>query len=114
MKDVSHEFGCTWTAGRRDHRARLGLRAADHPGPGHRPGALRARPGVRQGPAARFGRPSLASRCRTSEGVERGYRGLFGDAWLSCTLLGPGRKEPADLSARADHWCAAVATAAAS
>ena len=114
VKDVAHEYGCTWRAPdgaiasawvfappitrRRAAdlvRSPLGAHCVRVPGPD-------------------FGEPSVANRCRTPDGVERAFRGLFGDAWLSCTLSAPGHKEPRDLSTRANRWCAAVATAAAS
>jgi hypothetical protein len=114
VKDVAHEYGCTW-------RSADGAIASAWV---FAPPITRARAGdlVRSPlgahcvrvPGPDFGRPSAATRCRTPDGVERAYRGLFGDAWLSCTLSAPGRKEPADLSTRANRWCAAVATAAAS
>jgi hypothetical protein len=57
-----------------------------------------------------FGEPSRA--CRTQAGgvVTYTFRGLFGDAWLTCRLVvGAGEEETPD---RADRWCAAVATGA--
>jgi len=114
VKDVAHEYGCLWRSAD-GAIARAWVFA---------PPITRARAGdlVRaplgthcvRVPGPDYGAPSVATRCRTPDGVERAHRGLFGDAWLSCTLSAPGRKEPADLSARANRWCAAVATAAAS
>ncbi|MDT9591568.1 hypothetical protein RDV89_00720 [Nocardioides zeae] len=80
------------------------------------------------GPAG-FGDPTAALRCtRTiaaddgteTTQVEVSHRGLFGDAWLTCTLAAPSAGQQADdpdalsaLEERADAWCAAVAVAAA-
>ena len=114
VKDVAHEYGCTW-------RSADGTIASAWvfapPITRARAAALLHSPLARRCarvPGPDYGAPSAAGRCRTPDGVERTYRGLFGDAWLTCTLSAPGRKEPADLSDRANRWCAAVATAAAS
>ncbi len=36
--------------------------------------------------------------------------GLFGDAWLTCSVMAAG--DPADLAARASEWCVQVVEAA--
>ena len=38
----------------------------------------------------------------------RSYRGLFGDAWLTCELATPVAVAPAALEERAGRWCAQV------
>ena len=114
----------TW----RTSTAARGPRAtAPRPGPGssrprspprRRASLARAelRPGCTRTTAeAGFGLASVATTCGrrvSGAGTELGYHGLFGDAWLSCTLTAPRGPEPADLADRADHWCAAVAQAA--
>ena len=115
MQDVAHEFGCTWrrtdgstarawvftppvTAGRARALART---TASTPGCSE----------VADAPA--FGRPSAAVVCRADGTLEASYRGLFGDAWLSCALAAPvSPADRADLVDRAGRWCVAVATAA--
>lgn len=114
VKDVAHEYGCTWRAkGGVTARAWVfappitRARAHDLVSAATGNGCVRA-----SGPA--FGAPSVSTRCRTSDGVVQGYFGLFGDAWLSCTLGAKGKKSPADLPERTSRWCAAVVAAAGS
>lgn len=113
LTDVAHEFGCTWTAadgGRArgwvfappvtaDRAARL-VRVAP------RGEGCRRLPG-----AASYGVPSVAVVCPVDGGREVSYRGLFGDAWLSCALSAPATTPREELLARADRWCATVAVA---
>ncbi|WP_299052123.1 hypothetical protein [uncultured Nocardioides sp.] len=69
--------------------------------------------------AAAYGEESVALVCRSGERrdrtVEISYRGLFGDAWLACSLQVPFADSPgrADLVARTDAWCLEAASAAA-
>jgi hypothetical protein len=115
VEDVAHEFDCTWqraggtvarawvfappvTAG----RARALVREAQ------------TVPGCTPVPdASAFGSPSVAVGCRAGRTLTAAYHGLFGDAWLSCSLAVPvGGAARADLVDRAGRWCVAVATAA--
>jgi hypothetical protein len=113
VRDVAHEFGCTWTAAN-GAIARAWVfappvtraRARDL-----RDAEVRSPCAAAQGP--RFGAPSVAVRCATGEGTEQGYFGLFGDAWLSCTLTLPARDDSTDQPERTSRWCAAVLLAAA-
>lgn len=112
VRDVAHEFDCTW-------RAADGTvaRAWVFAPPVTRPQArslVRAAvgPGCRRTGGPAYGAPSVATRCRIPDGVRRAHVGLFGDAWLSCTLA-TTRPEPADLAERTGRWCVAVAQAAA-
>lgn len=60
--------------------------------------------------AADFGAPSATATCTLDSGnslIERA--GLFGDAWLTCTVSAPG--DPVDLPARASEWCVQVVEA---
>ena len=112
VRDVAHEFDCTWHAA--DGTV---ARAWVFAPPVTRPQAralvrTAVGPGCRRTAGPAYGAPSVATRCRVPDGVRRAHVGLFGDAWLSCTLT-TGRPEPADLAERADRWCAAVAQAAA-
>lgn len=110
--DVAHEFGCTWTAADGGiargwvfappvtaDRARTLTQAA-----------LTARRCQRLA-AATFGTPSAVTSCTARGTREVSYRGLLGDAWLTCTLSGPASTPAADLEARASRWCAAVVLA---
>ena len=103
--DVVHEFGCRWTAGDGVAEAWVFVppitreRAADLVRSGCR--------GV-QDPA--FGEPSTICRTQADGVTTYTFRGLFGDAWLTCRLVvGAGQEETLD---RAGRWCAAVATGA--
>ena len=103
--DVVHEFGCRWTAGDAVAEAWVFVppvtrqRAADLVRTGCR--------GV-QDPA--FGEPSTVCRTQADGVATYTFRGLFGDAWLTCRLVvGAGQEETLD---RAGRWCAAVATGA--
>ena len=115
VTDVAHEFGCVWrradgTSARAwvfappvtVDRARSLVREA------------RTAPGCSPVPdAPAFGRPSVAVLCRGDGALEVSYRGLFGDAWLSCALAVPARGvDRAALLDRAGRWCVAVVTAA--
>ena len=110
-KDVAHEFDCTWqttdgTVARAwvfappvtRRQARQLAKAS-----------LRPHCWAAKGP--QFGKPSVSTSCGTPKTIEEGYFGLFGDAWLSCTL-GVRKPEPADLTERTSRWCAAVVKAA--
>ena len=105
VADVVHEFGCRWTAGDGVAEAWVFVppvtreRAADLVRTGCR--------GV-QDPA--FGEPSTICRTQADGVATYTFRGLFGDAWLTCRLVvGAGQEETLD---RADRWCAAVAAGA--
>jgi hypothetical protein len=115
VKDVSHEFDCTWQAvdGTRarawvfappvtpGQARRLAREAAAARGCGSLPGGLA------------FGRPSTGLLCQADGALEASYRGLFGDAWLSCSLSVPvAGVDRAGLLDRARRWCVSVATAA--
>jgi hypothetical protein len=114
VRDVAHEFGCSWTAAG-GATARAWVFA---------PPVTRARARRLQdealGPRCAatkdvgFGAPSVATLCATPEGTEQGHFGLFGDAWLSCTLTLPRRDAGLpDQPERVSAWCAAVLRAAA-
>jgi hypothetical protein len=71
--------------------------------------------------AAKFGAPAVGTLCHGGERTTVTYRGLFGDAWLACSLDAPitpdkpaGASGAADkaLVARAGIWCVRVATTA--
>ena len=113
VADVVHEFGCRWTAG--DDTAEAWVFAP--PVTRARAAALvrdvRDAAGCADPPAApAFGRPSAACLSREQGAATMTFQGLYGDAWLSCslTLAGKADREVGD---RATRWCAAVATGAA-
>lgn len=119
--DVAHEFGCAWsgadgtTAGAwvfappvTEERARELRRLAVRT-----PGCRR----IDGAPA--YGVATIALECTGDDGRELSFRGLLGDAWLTCTLRAPAAPAAGTPSAgaptleeRADRWCAAVLLAA--
>ena len=106
VADVVHEFGCRWTAGDGVAEAWVFV-----PPVTRERAAELVRTGCRgvQDPA--FGEPSAVCRTQADGVATYTFRGLFGDAWLTCRLVvGAGQEEALD---RADRWCAAVASAAA-
>ncbi|MGZ4487598.1 MAG: hypothetical protein ACXVW1_06665 [Nocardioides sp.] len=115
VRDVAHEFDCTWRLPD-GTTARAWVFAP--PVTPEQAGRLRDAEVTRGCSATKdagFGHPSVATRCgpqgQPKGGWLQGYYGLFGDAWLSCTLSGPGT-EPADGTSRTDAWCGAVLSAA--
>jgi hypothetical protein len=114
VSDVAHEFGCRW-AGRRGAAASAWVFAP----PVTRGEARRLRadalavPGCRAVPGVpRFGRPTVAVRCTDHGATTVALHGLFGDAWLSCSVTAPTRSSTG-LVDRSEQWCVSVALAAA-
>ena len=114
VADVVHEYGCRWTAG--DGTAEAWVFAP----PVTRKRAAGLVASAQGSPkcldpheAPDFGRPSAACASRPSgDASAMTLQGLFGDAWLTCSLtLDESQREVHD---RAMRWCAAVATGAAS
>lgn len=118
VRDVAHEFDCTWIGADgttaeawvfappvTPERGRLLARtAARDAGPGCTTLAT----------APEFGSPSTAVRCRVHGRLETSFHGLFGDAWLSCSLAAPAADTDQEaLLERAGRWCVTVAEAAA-
>jgi hypothetical protein len=114
VTDVAHEHGCRWQRGRTTARAWVFAPPLTSRDAQRVLATTRDAEGcdVRRGAPA-YGEPSLARTCEVGRGrtVEASYRGLFGDAWLSCSLTTPG--EPDAVLERAGAWCAEVAVAAA-
>jgi hypothetical protein len=108
VKDVAHEFGCRWSAA--DGTTAQGWVFAPPVTPGQAEGLRRAAAkanGCRVVPdAPPFGARSVAVRC--DDGTTS-FHGLFGDAWLSCSLTGTREMDAVD---RTGRWCVTVAQAA--
>lgn len=119
VRDVAHEFDCTWVGADgttaqawvfappvTPERGRLLARTA----------AREAGPGCTTVEAApEFGSPSAAVQCKAHGRLETSFHGLFGDAWLSCSLAAPASEtDQAALLERAGRWCVTVVEAAAS
>lgn len=112
VKDIAHEFGCVWAVDGRAARAwvfappvTVGQGRALTTSVTQEKGCT----ALPQAPA--FGKPSVGLVCTTKQGLQASYRGLFGDAWLSCSLSGDGDR--AALVERVGEFCVAVAQAAA-
>lgn len=112
VQDVAHEFGCVWSSAAGSARAWVFAPPVSATDAVALRRAATREDGCRAiGGAAAFGEPGVALVCRADGGPVASYRGLFGDAWLACSVRGADR---ADAEARADRWCAAVAVAASS
>jgi hypothetical protein len=116
-QDVAHEYGCVFT-GSADVTARAWVFA-----PPVTPAdaaslvaTARKSHGCRTLDAHSFGSPALGTLCRTRAATTVTYRGLFGDAWLSCSVAARPSAKLTDkvLTDRAGLWCVQVATTAAS
>lgn len=114
VRDVAHEFNCTWhAAGGTTARAWVFAppvtreRATDLVD-----GAVSSRGCTPIADAAAFGLPSAGLVCVHPTATEASYRGLFGDAWLACSITTPTSVARDDLIDRTGRWCVAVATAA--
>lgn len=116
LRDVVHEFGCAWTGPDQDGTAGAWVFAPPVTGREARRlgrAAPRADGCERVRDAERFGARSVAVTCRPESGPKGAptttptttYHGLFGDAWLSCSLTGTDEERTA-------RWCAAVVRAA--
>ncbi|MDZ5623360.1 hypothetical protein SFC88_21175 [Nocardioides sp. HM23] len=113
LEDVAHEYGCR-IEGRRGTEARAWLfappvtrsRATELVDEATRPSCSRATT------APAYGAPSLALICPAGDRRWASFRGLFGDAWLACSLAAPADLDDNELLDRAGRWCVAVAEAA--
>lgn len=111
VTDVSHEFGCRFV-GESGADARAWIftpqvtpaRARDLAAEARRTKGCTPLPR-----AAAFGTPTVAVTCKAKGGATASYRGLFGDAWLACSVT---RSSAADLAQAAEAWCSAVLQAA--
>ena len=117
VRDRAHEYGCSWAAG--DLTASAWVFAPPVPRPMAADLLRQARAPERCQPvpdAPAYGDPSAGLVCTTQRGREVSYRGLFGDAWLSCSLRATGISAGQTLDDavdRAGRWCVAAARAAA-
>lgn len=112
VRDLVHEFGCTFGTGQ------LTVSGWVFAPPVSRARAreLARQPGCTPADSPLdYGDPSVAVVCeRAGGGREALFAGLFGDAWLSCSVSTDGpRPEQDELVRRSARWCLAVATAAA-
>ncbi len=115
VDDVAHEYGCRAEgSGGTEARAWLFAPPVTRSRAGDLVALAAERAGCRTPARARpFGAPSVALVCPSGDRRWASYRGLFGDAWLACSVAAPTSLPEADLVDRAGRWCVAVAQAAA-
>lgn len=111
-RDRVHEFGCRWTAADGTQATAWVFVPPVPRGQARTLAAqVTARPCRPVPGAGEFGAPGATALCDLDTGNTLVRRaGLFGDAWLTCTLSAAGR--PDDLTERANEWCVQVVTAA--
>ena len=109
--DVAQEYACTWT-GQNGTAARAWVFAP----PVTKGWARRLAGSLPQGcerrPGPAYGKPSVAFACTNGKRTTVSLRGLFGDAWLSCDLVGARGETADEVGKRADRWCLMTAVAA--
>ena len=114
VEDVAHEYGCR-IAGTGGTEARAWLfappvtrsRATELVASAAERGAC-----TQQQQAPSYGEPTLALVCPAGDRRFASFRGLFGDAWLSCSVAAPESVGDAELLDRAGRFCVAVAEVA--
>jgi hypothetical protein len=112
VTDVAHEFNCTFT-GDTGAIARAWVfvpRVTPEQARALVAGAKKAK-GCQAVDGESFGTPGTGSVCTTPDGTEATYRGLFTDAWFSCSVTAKDLDQAALLE-RAGQWCVSTATAA--
>lgn len=110
VRDIAHEFGCGWTTASANARAWVFAPPVTRRTARALVAEAREQDGCTAVPGSpAFGEPSVALTCRTGRGTQASFRGLFGDAWLTCTVA--GRLGPDAAVERADRWCVAVLAA---
>lgn len=115
FEDIAHEYGCR-IEGARGAEVRAWLfappvsrfRATDLVDE-----ATGRKSCSRATTAPAYGAPSVALVCPAGDRRWASFRGLFGDAWLACSLAAPASLSEDELLDRAGRWCVAVAEAAA-
>ncbi|WP_345525933.1 hypothetical protein [Nocardioides endophyticus] len=110
VRDVAHEYGCSWTA--TDGTVASAWVFAPPVTPAGASALAKAASRVEGcqpvAGAPAYGARSTAVRC----GDEIAFHGLFGDAWLSCSVAPVGTADREGLLDRGGRWCVAVAQAA--
>jgi hypothetical protein len=116
VRDRAHEYGCSWRAGGRSAEAWVFAPPVTRATARDLLRRARATEGCEPVPdAPAYGVPSAGLVCTTGRSQEVSFRGLFGDAWLVCSIgshdvsAGQGADTAVD---RAGRWCVAVVRAA--
>jgi pyruvate/2-oxoglutarate dehydrogenase complex dihydrolipoamide acyltransferase (E2) component len=116
VRDRAHEHGCVWSTG--SVTAAGWVFAPPVPRATAETLLRRARAAkscetIADAPA--YGEPSVALICAGERGQEVSFRGLFGDAWLVCSIRtadASAGQTPDEAVDRTGRWCVAVAKAA--
>ena len=112
VRDVVHEFGCSWA--RRGYAAGAWLFARSVT-PAYAQTVIdktSRRPGCRSTRRPGFGAPSQRQVCDLPDGSHRvRISGLFDDDWLTCQVSGPAAQPVRLVGKRAAAWCVQVANA---
>jgi len=116
VRDVAHEYNCTFVGSTGDvARAWVFVPRVTRSQARALVAGVRRRAGCRLLDGYSFGSPGTGSLCVSSGRKEAAYRGLFVDAWLTCSVTDGGREKLAEkaLLKKAGDWCVQVATATA-
>ena len=117
LRDVSHEFDCTFRGAGAQARAWVFAAPVDAAYATRLARDARRGTGCRRLTATpRYGDPTVSTRCRDGRFLTVALRGRFGNAWLACSLrapVGKGSATPTDVVRRGRRWCVDVARAAA-
>lgn len=115
--DISHEYGCVFNGeGGLVARSWTFVPPVTPEQATAYAGAARATPGCRPLPEAKFGSISAGTVCAVPGSATVTWRGLFGEAWLGCSVAGPVGAPPQTEEAlveRAGIWCVRVVETAA-
>jgi len=114
-QDVGHEFGCSWTG---PDGAVVSAWVFAPPVDATRAAQLAQDTDIgwctKPSPAPAFGASGTRLDCFGGGNGYAAYRGLFGDAWLTCRVENPpvdptaAPLDPTGLEDRADRWCAGI------
>jgi len=117
VRDVAHEYNCTFVGSSGDvARAWVFVPRVTRQQARALVDGVRRQKGCRVLDGHSFGSPGTGSLCVSGSRKEAAYRGLFVDAWLSCSITDGGREKLSEkaLLKKAGDWCVQAATAAAS
>lgn len=119
--DLAHEYGCVFTGREGVARSWVFVPPVTPARAAQLVATARRMPGCTALPAAKFGSPAVGTLCHAGGRTTVTYGGLFGDAWLSCSLdAATPADQPAGTRATAEKaliskagiWCVRVATTA--
>jgi len=109
--EVGNEYGCRWQAGRTTASAWVFAPPVDPAKAQQLVSDAKGMKCARLRDAPAFGSPSVAVRCDLNAPTTiQQLSGLFGEAWLSCSLVTTRGQVPS--VERLGDWCAAVLAAA--